>query len=183
MSVGHVVLGLLSRGDRHGYDLKHDHDACFPAARPLAFGQVYATLERLAKKGHVTQIDTVRVDGPDRRVFRLTEAGRAELAEWLDVVDDPGPHVANPFMIKAIVALIAADRDVMTRYLRRQRQAHLDRMRHYTRVKIDPTSALAEVLAADYALAHLDADIGWLETALERVGEIADVLPKETIPS
>ena len=47
MATNEVVLALLRRGPAHGYDLKRDHDVWFPDARPIAFGQVYATLGRL----------------------------------------------------------------------------------------------------------------------------------------
>ena len=49
----HVVLGLLAGGPRHGYELKRAHDQRLPQAKPLAFGQVYATLARLARDGLV----------------------------------------------------------------------------------------------------------------------------------
>ena len=41
-----VLLGLLDRGPAHGYELKAAHDEWFPSAKPLAFGQVYASLGR-----------------------------------------------------------------------------------------------------------------------------------------
>ena len=43
MSAAHVLLGLLARGAKHGYDLKKAYDERMPQAKPLAFGQVYAT--------------------------------------------------------------------------------------------------------------------------------------------
>ncbi len=169
MSVSHVLMGLLARRAGHGYELKKEHDACFPEARPLAFGQVYATLERLAGKGYVRAIGTARVDGPDRTSYELTPEGRAELAEWLDEIEEPSPFVANPLAVKATVALLVANRDTAAAYLNRQRAAHLDRMRHYTRIKTDRTQSTAAVLAADFALMHLDADLRWLQVAHERV--------------
>ncbi|MGI8702099.1 MAG: PadR family transcriptional regulator [Nocardioidaceae bacterium] len=169
MSIGHVLLGLLSRGGRHGYDLKREHDECFPAARPLAFGQVYATLERLSRQGLVGAVAVQRVVGPDRTVYEVTAAGRRALDAWLADVEPPAPHVANPLAVKSTIALLVGDEREATDYLRRQRQAHMDRMREYTRKKSDVAAPLNEVLAADYALLHLDADVRWMETALQRV--------------
>ena len=68
MATNEVVLALLRNGPAHGYDLKRDHDAWFPDARPLAFGQVYATLGRLERSGHVevrrdAQRGRARADG------------------------------------------------------------------------------------------------------------------------
>jgi len=169
MSTGHVLMGLLAGGNRHGYDLKHEHDVMFAAAKPLAFGQVYATIDRLVKKGHVEAVEVERVDGPDRTVYCLTDAGRVELERWLSEVESPVPHVANPFAVKATIAMLVGDRSDATAYLAAQRAAHVERMRHFTRLKTDPATSLAELLAADYAIAHLDADLAWLDLALDRV--------------
>ena len=172
MSIGHVLLGLLADGERHGYELKHEHDARFPAARPLAFGQVYATLERLRNRGFVDAATGVKAAGPERTPYVLTDAGRAELDRWLSEVEMPSPFVANPLSVKVTLALLTADEALAQDYLRRQRDAHLQRMREYTRHKSDPETTLVEVLAADYALTHLDADLRWIEAALDRVADL-----------
>lgn len=165
-------MGLLAHADRHGYDLKHEHDARFPGSRPLAFGQVYAALERLDKKGFVASSEEENADGPNRTVYRLTDEGRGELHDWLSRTETPMAFVANPMAVKTTLALLAADRAVAVDYMDRQRAAHLQRMRALTKEKLDPTSSLSASLAADYALAHLDADVRWLETALERIAHL-----------
>jgi hypothetical protein len=55
------------------------------------------------------------------------------------------------------------------RYLAAQRQAHLARMRELTLAKSDPASSLPVVVAADHAIAHLDADLRWMDSTLQRV--------------
>ncbi len=169
MSTGHVLMGLLVSGERHGYDLKREHDEVFAGAKPLAFGQVYATLERLQKKQHVEAVEVERVDGPDRTVFAITAEGRSELDRWLAEVEAPAPHVANPLAVKATIALLVGSEDQARGYLAEQRAAHLERMRHFTKRKTDPAASITEVLAADYAIAHLDADLQWLDLALDRI--------------
>ncbi len=172
MSTGHVLLGLLADGERHGYELKREHDARFPAARPLAFGQVYATLERLRKRGLVDAESGVKAAGPQRTPYTLTDAGRAELDRWLAEVEAPSPFVSNPLSVKVTLALLTADEALAQDYLRRQRDAHLRRMREYTRLKSDDATSLVEVLAADYALTHLDADLRWIDAAMDRVADL-----------
>ena len=78
-----VLLGLLNEGPGHGYELKAAHDEWFPSAKPLAFGQVYASLGRLERDGLVEAIETRQESGPERTVFASTEQGRAALGEWL----------------------------------------------------------------------------------------------------
>jgi hypothetical protein len=57
-------------------------------------------------------------------------------------------------------------------YLLRQRAAHLERMRELTASKTAAGASVGEVLAADYALHHLDADLRWIETARQRIDEL-----------
>ena len=81
MTTGHVLMGLLRRGQQHGYDLKRRHDEVFPSARPMAFGQVYAALGRLVDKGWVRPAATEQEGGPERTVFELTDAGMEEVRD------------------------------------------------------------------------------------------------------
>lgn len=169
-----MLLGLLADGDRHGYDLKQQYSLRFPAARPLAAAQVYAALERLLRDGYVVPAARERVGGPDRTSYAVTPSGRAELGRWLADVEPPGPFVSNPLAVKVTLALLVADADAAASYLNRQRAAHLEQMREHTRAKTEPGAPLARVLAADYALNHLDADLRWIDTALARVTALAE---------
>jgi DNA-binding PadR family transcriptional regulator len=172
VSLNYVLLGLLAIGDRHGYELKQLYDKQFPHARPLASAQVYSTLSRLAKAGHVEQGSSERVGGPDRIPYSLTSAGRSELNRWLEEVEPPSPFVANPLAFKVTIAALTSGEVAAGAYLQRQRAVHLARMRQYTRTKTDVDSSLAVVLAADYAIEHLNADLHWIETALARIGAL-----------
>ncbi|MQA77326.1 MAG: PadR family transcriptional regulator [Streptosporangiales bacterium] len=174
MSTAHVLLGLLARdGRQHGYGLKRGHDGHLPRSRPLAFGQVYATLGRLTRDGLVAEAGQSRDGGPERTSYELTDRGRAELAAWLGRVEAPAPYVSDTLFVKVIVALLAQPDEAAARdYLTAQRDAHTGRMRELTAVKTEPGSGLADVVAADYALAHLDADLRWMRTTLDRLAEL-----------
>lgn len=165
MATAEVVLAVLRRGAAHGYDVKRDHDAWFPDSRALAYGQVYATLSRLERDGLVEVVET-RVDGgPERTVYALTEAGSSRLREWLDEPAPPGTVGADEIVRKAVAALRNGDNPAG--YISVQRAAHLRRIRELTDVGAlaDPIARLAR----DHLVAHLDADLRWLDLAVERV--------------
>jgi DNA-binding PadR family transcriptional regulator len=169
MSTAFVLLGLLTQGPRHGYELKRGHDAQLPGARPLGFGQVYATLGRLERDGLVTAAGTDRDGGPDRVTYRITDEGLASLTDWLSAVEPPVPFVTSALFSRVMVALTAVGREAAHDYLIRQRAAHTTRLREWTARKNDPAATFGDVLAADYAITHLDADLRWLHTTVERV--------------
>lgn len=171
MSSAQVLLGLLAVGPQHGYELKRAHDERLPRAKPLGYGQVYATLGRLARDGLITPAGQDREGGPDRTSYAITDAGREALDQWLDVVEPPMPYVSSVMFAKVTMALLVVGSERARNYLIAQRQAHTERLRELTLAKTDPSASLAEVLAADFAIAHLDADLRWLRTTLDRVAE------------
>ncbi|MER8056227.1 PadR family transcriptional regulator [Streptomyces sp. SID8366] len=167
MSTRHILLGLLEAGPSHGYDLKRRHDERFPQARPLAYGQVYTTLQRLVRDG-LAEIEGTDADGgPERTLYRSTVAGARELAHWAGEIAPPAPFVTNEIFAKVVVSILAGGDPAA--YLRAQQAAHKARMRELTAVKTDPGADLASVLSADYALNHLDADLRWMTTTGARL--------------
>ncbi|MEO6142841.1 MAG: PadR family transcriptional regulator [Dermatophilaceae bacterium] len=166
MSVGHALLGILARGPAHGYDLKREHDLRFLGAKPLAFGQVYATLARLERDGHVEIAETMHGGGPERTVYALTLEGRRTLDAWLEQVEPAGPYPADELVRKTVTALhMGTD---AAGFLARQRAQHMARMRELVRAQTDLVELGAQI-ALDHTIAHLDADLRWLETAAARV--------------
>src|ERR1043165_367909 len=93
MSVPLTLLGLLDREPSHGYDLKRDYDDFFGRAKPLAFGQVYATLARLARDGKGSGGEGAAGGGPARRRSSTPAAGKPGGEGGL-----PGPVAAEPYL-------------------------------------------------------------------------------------
>jgi DNA-binding PadR family transcriptional regulator len=162
LATNDIVLALLRDGPAHGYDLKRAHDAWFPDAKPLAFGQVYATLGRLERAGLVDVVETRVEGGPERTVYALSPHGEEQLAQWLAEPAAPAAASTDEIVRKTIAALrTGAD---PREFLARQRAAHLRRMRELT-VGAPERDATAR-LARDHLVAHLDADLRWLEAAI-----------------
>jgi DNA-binding PadR family transcriptional regulator len=172
MSTPHVLLGLLAAGPKHGYDLKRDYDLRLPRAKPLGFGQVYATLGRLERDGLISRAGQDRHAGPERTAFAVTDPGLRALDSWLSTVEPPLPHLNSVLLAKVIVALLVTDIARARAYLGRQRLAHTARLRELTAIKTDPTAPITEVIAADYGIVHLDADLQWLHTTMDRVADL-----------
>jgi hypothetical protein len=79
VSVPIALLGLLEREPGHGYELKRDYDTFFGRGKPLPFGQVYATLARLARDGKMAPGEVEPGAGPERKRYAITEMGRTEV--------------------------------------------------------------------------------------------------------
>ncbi len=82
-----VLLLLLYQDASHGYDLV---SALEPfGLGDVAPGPVYRTLRGLESAGLVeSEWDTESSAGPARRVYRLTEAGRRYLVDWVEELQE-----------------------------------------------------------------------------------------------
>jgi DNA-binding PadR family transcriptional regulator len=172
MTVPLTLLGLLEREPSYGYDLKRDYDAYFGRGKPLPFGQVYATLGRLARDGQVLAGEAEPGDGPDRKRYAITDSGKTMVDSWLADPVEPEPHLQTVLFAKVTLALMLGK--PAESYLDRQRGAHLQRMRELTELK--RTGPLVDVILADHALFHLEADLRWIDLTSARLSELAEAI-------
>jgi DNA-binding PadR family transcriptional regulator len=172
MSVPLTLLGLLEREPSHGYDLKRDYDAYFGRRKPLPFGQVYATLGRLARDGKVVAADAEPGAGPDRKRYVITDLGVSEVEAWLTEPVEPEPHLQTVLFAKVVLALMLGRS--AERYLETQRAAHLQRMRELTEIK--RTGSLVDALLADHGLFHLEADLRWIDVTSARLQVLTEMV-------
>lgn len=163
-----ALLGLISEGSTHGYDLKQRYDSVFGADRPIAFGQIYATLARMIRDGLIEALGEEAGDGPDRKRYGITAAGRDHLHAWLRSPDIPSPTLQSNLFAKTILALMLDD-DADS-LLDVQRLSHLARMRELTHAK--KLAPLLERLAIDHALFQIEADLRWIDMTSARLTEL-----------
>jgi DNA-binding PadR family transcriptional regulator len=169
MTVPLALLGLLEREPSHGYDLKRDYDAYFGRGKPLPFGQVYATLGRLARDGKVLAGSSEPGDGPDRKRYVITDQGVSEVETWLREPVAPEPHLQTVLFAKVVLALMSGRSAAA--YLDLQRAAHLQRMRELTEVK--RSGDVVDALLAEHGLFHLEADLRWIDLTAARLDTLA----------
>lgn len=172
MSLPLTLLGLLEVEPRHGYDLRREYDVRFGEQRPVKSGQVYATLGRLLRDGDITVVGTERVDGPERTSYALTEDGVTHLGRWFAEPETSTPFVQSVVYVKVVLALRSGR--PAEQILDIQREAHLTVMREQTARKRG--APLATVLACDFTLFHLEADLRWIEHTAARMHRLAEEL-------
>ncbi|MCI4064489.1 PadR family transcriptional regulator [Micromonospora sp. R77] len=172
MSVPMTLLGLLEREPSHGYDLKRDYDAFFNRGKPLPFGQVYATLGRLARDGKIVVGEVEPGVGPERKRYVITDQGATEFESWLTEPVEAEPNLQTVLFSKVVLALML-DRPA-EEYLDAQRATHLARMKELTDVKRGGN--LVDVMLADHGLFHLEADLHWIDTTIARLDALRKVV-------
>lgn len=76
MDVKTLCLGLLSIGEACGYDLKKEFESTFKHFYPAGYGSIYPALADLAENGFVRCRKIPQEGKPDRKIYRITDAGR-----------------------------------------------------------------------------------------------------------
>ncbi len=83
-----VVLLLLSERPMHGYELLERVPGLLRDERRLDLGNLYRLLRSLEEEGIVHSEWDAGLPGPAKRVYRLTDAGRALLGRWTEALRD-----------------------------------------------------------------------------------------------
>ncbi|MFC4008630.1 PadR family transcriptional regulator [Nonomuraea purpurea] len=171
--LGLAVLSYLSGRPMHPYELSRtmrDNDD----ARSIKFshGSLYMVFGQLAKAGLIVEQETTREgQRPERTVYSLTDAGRAELREWMrELVADPGHEY--PRFVAALSLIGALHPDEVIELLN-ERLRRLSAQRTEIRTLIDDTVAAGThplfLVEEDYRLALLEADQAFTTRFIERI--------------
>ena len=171
MSVRHGLLALLAEGPSYGYRLRTTLEARTGGAWPLNIGQVYTTLSRLERDGLV---EATGADG--QATYRITEAGRAAVADWFAGPVGRPAAVRDELAIKLALAVTVPGVDVGT-VIQQQRSATMGALQDYTRVKRaggdGSPDDLAWSLVLDSLVFNAEAEIRWLDHCEARVRRAA----------
>ncbi len=92
-----ILLGLLSTGDRTGYDVWKWLEAHGPwVGYSARTSQIYRQLAKFVEWGWATPILDPRDSGPDAKLYRITDEGRRRLGEWIDSPYVPSRRPLDP---------------------------------------------------------------------------------------
>lgn len=128
MSVRGLCLAILSYGDATGYEIrKESTEGRFSYFDDASFGSIYPALARLEADGMVTVREEPQAGKPSRKVYSITETGRAEFISSLCEPQAPDTF-KSPFLLIALNAAKLSP-DVLRRALDRRRSQVEDELR------------------------------------------------------
>jgi len=170
LSLKYGVLGLLTEGPLHGYEVKNRFEAMLGGTWEVNIGQIYTTLQRLERDG------LVRPAGPrgdrGKQTYEVSAEGRRTVEKWLDEPESGPQTLHEDIYVKLLVAVRIANGDLGS-LLARQKRAYLQRLRDLNRLeeraRRDDRIDLARLVRG--ALLHTEADLKWIdELSSERFG-------------
>lgn len=102
MSLQHVLLGLLNQKPLSGYDLNKSLKKFTRYFWEADRSRIYRTLNELCKQEWVTFETIIQESHPNKKIYTITELGRAELHHWLG---EPGKNMEEKARSPLLVQL------------------------------------------------------------------------------
>ena len=168
----YALLGLLLEEPGHGYDLARHFvpGSALGAVLRLGSSHLYALLGRLEKDGLIAGERLDAGAHPPRRVYRVTEAGRAAVSRWIDKPVERPREMLLDFPLKFYIArrqeparagqLVTRQRRLLTNFLQQlEREAGLSGLSTPEKEKEDDFIALMR----DGRIARTKASLDWLD--------------------
>jgi DNA-binding PadR family transcriptional regulator len=164
------LLGFLHHGPMAGWDLAAMAETVIGDFWSLTRSQVYRELERMAGAG------LVEADEPgarNRRVYRLTDAGREAFATWVDQ-EPEDEHIRFPLLLTISFGRhVPGDR--LRAYVARHRERHAGRLADYERQHAEATAPGVD--PDPYALATLEFGLVYERAVLDWFDRLPARLP------
>ncbi len=139
----------------------------------IKWGSLYTVVQNLEKHGFIEATGSNREGRrPERTVYAITDAGRAEVRDWLrELVSEPEPE---PFRFEAALSVVGIlPPDEVTELLQ-QRLAALDRDLAAQRAELEEARRQVVrvfLVEGEYALAIREAEAAWVRSLLKEMSD------------
>lgn len=178
MSLVHAILGLLQHSRMTGYDLKtHCFDQSIAHFWPADQAQIYRTLDKLEERGWITCRVEIQQARPNRKVYNVTPAGKAELIRWLEC-PQPLPTLRDPLLIQLYFADCLPNEEIV-RLLEQQLMAHREQLAECKNIELPPLSnrsasreQVMQRLVLELVMRKEQTYIDWLSTAIDAINRL-----------
>lgn len=169
-----VVIGLLMERPMHAYVLKKVLGPRLPPGELLNDGILYPLLTRLSKEGLIEGHEEASPGGKPRRVYAVTDAGRAAFADWLRSPDNEADEATYDFFLgHPLLVKIQFFRHLDEAQRRAKFAAHIERtqakLREYRSIREEMLERRADpfrVHLLDLGAAHHRQTLRWLKALM-----------------
>ena len=176
----YIILGLLGARPMSGYDIKLAFDRALASYWNAGNSQIYTLLKSLNDAELVEAEIIVQKSRPNRKVYRLTAAGQAELDRWLQE-EVPERFTKDEFLTKLFFCGETSD-EITMKHLQEHRASLLKQLEHMEwarqqyaqRPTRRPRLLEYQMLVREYKEAVLRAGLEVTESAIARLGAKED---------
>jgi DNA-binding PadR family transcriptional regulator len=129
VALEHAILVSLTEQASTGYDLARRFDKSIGQFWTATHQQVYKVLGRMEQADWIAATVVAQAGRPDKKVYRVTRAGRTELATW--IAQPAAPEATRSDLAVKIRGAAEGDLDAVLAEVARHRALHADRLDAY----------------------------------------------------
>jgi PadR family transcriptional regulator, regulatory protein AphA len=166
-----AVLGLLSYGERSGYEIRKAAEASVGYVWTPARSHIYAVLPRLVAGGFATARRVTQARRPDKQVYRITKTGEQAFRDWLEEPVDEGADSRSPFLLKVFFGGHMR-RDALVAHVERKRAEAERELAEYREIEKqirDDEHSYHGYVTLRWGLAQAEAWIRWADEILREL--------------
>jgi len=182
MSLDYAILGFLNYHPYTGYELKKIFDTSIRHFWPADQSQIYRTLTRLTENGWAEMEKVPQDDRPDRKVYHITEAGRAGFLRWVAGPPPMGEPRSAP-LIQVFFAGQLSDEEILAKFegfaaimraILNQYDQITGQLGPFQAEIPSPREHFFWMLTRENGIANMRANLAWAESVIERIknGEV-----------
>jgi PadR family transcriptional regulator AphA len=168
----YAVLGLLGQLAEpiSGYDLRKVIDRSVAYIWQPSTTQMYVVLRHLVEAGLATRREVEQRSRPDKQLYRITSAGRAEIREWLERDEETNDPDRSTLVLKFFFGS-QGDLRALLRQLVAFRDAYALRLATYEHMRLkqapyeNDLSDKFTALTLRYGIARASAAVEWADAA------------------
>lgn len=183
MSLKHGLLGLLNYGPMTGYELDKAFKASLSFFWQAKTSQIYRELDAMEQCGWLTSERVIQSEKPNKRVYTITDSGKAELTNWLSL---PESDIANAMSVRSAFLMRVffageTSTEQALELLRAYREKCLERIKgmstayeaisEYGAVISDKKKAKYWEITVLYGDSFFDAGLAWADKAIALLEE------------
>jgi len=169
----YAVLGLLADGQSSGYDLSKRAEGSVDLILAPTKSRIYAVLPRLLNRRLVSHRDVAQKRRPDKRLYRLTKAGRIALEAWLN--DTRKPLHRDLLLLKLFFGRYADPNALVQQVevFRDEKKRELEFLTDRGRENLDHPDGAFRNLTVACGVDLARTSIVWAEHTIGTLGELA----------
>lgn len=173
MNVKALCLGALCLNEGTGYDIKKLFEAAFNHFHGASYGSIYPALKQLEEAGLVSHSIEPGGKHPDRKLYNITEEGRAAFIEEL-AQTPPSEHLRSEFMVLLFFAHLLPTKVLESR-LDQALEAYRDELNYLRSIASLPTHTSGISCTIDLGIEVLQTKIRFFE---QRRGQLLETHKK-----
>ena len=184
----HGILGLLNYGSMTGYEINKTFKDSLSYFWNAQTSQIYRELQTIKTNGWATDEIVAQSGKPDKKVFTITESGKAELNRWL--IEDGDEFVTRvPILMKTFfrgersidenIEYFSRLADMTADFQTQLKAEPPEKVDAYSAHLKDPVKALYWKMTVEYGVMYAQMYHQWVEKCKKELEEVKDVISQK----